>query len=280
MKKIILFLCIIIMCSVNAHAYTYKTPERDIPVDILVNGAYIKTDAAAFIENESTFVPIRFVSDALGADSIEWDPDTACATIKKGVDTIVLYENRNDAYVNGKKHILSGEAKTVGGRLFVPVRFVSESFGAQVGWDEKYYNVLITKEGQQVAEHMIDRSYTNDEVFWLARIIQAESSGEPSEGKVAVGNVVLNRVKSGKFPNTIYNVIFDMRFGVQFEPVINGRIYNNPSDESIICAKRALRGENLVGESLYFFNPRIASSNWISNNRRYYTTIKNHDFYL
>ena len=67
---------------------------------------------------------------------------------------------------------------------------------------------------------------------------------------------------------------------MQFEPVINGSIYNTPSNESVISAKRALRGENTVGKSLYFFNPKTAASNWIEKNRQYYITINNHDFYL
>ena len=119
-----------------------------------------------------------------------------------------------------------------------------------------------------------------DEIFWLGRIIEAESSGEPASGKVAVGNVILNRVKSNEFPNTIYTVIFDRTHGVQFEPIMNGSIYNTPSAESMISAKRALRGENIAGNSLYFLNPRTAANSWISNNRPYYMTIHNHDFYL
>ena len=164
--------------------------------------------------------------------------------------------------------------------MYVPVRFVSETFGAKVGWDATYYTVQIEKKGITVNGSLIDRRYTIDEIFWLGRIIEAESAGEPVRGKVGVGNVVLNRVKSPEFPNTIYEVIFDRKYGVQFEPILNGTIYNTPSNESIISAKRALRGENMVGESLYFLNPRIAQSNWITNNRTYYTTIKNHDFYL
>ena len=56
--------------------------------------------------------------------------------------------------------------------------------------------------------------------------------------------------------------------------------YNTPSEESIKAAKTALSGSNYVGESLYFLNPTIASSNWIVKNRDFYTTIANHDFYV
>jgi len=120
----------------------------------------------------------------------------------------------------------------------------------------------------------------NDAVYWLSRIIEAEAAGESLKGKVAVGEVILNRVRSDEFPDTIWKVIFDTKFGIQFEPVANGTIYNTPSAESIKAAKMALDGSNYVGDCLYFLNPRIAESNWISKNRVHYTTIGNHEFYL
>lgn len=278
MRKIICILVIFLLC--NFSVYAYKTPDEKIPVDICVNDNFIKTDSPAFIEYDTTFVPIRFVSEALNADSVSWDASNSCATIKNNDTVIILYENSKTAYVNGKKVALSKSAKISSGRLFVPVRFIAESFNANVLWDEKYYIVNIYKDNISVDKSIIDYSYTNDEIFWLARIINAESEGEPSNGKIGVGNVVLNRVKNNDFPNTIYGVIFDRNNGVQFEPIINGSVYNTPSNESVISAKRALRGENTVGKCLYFFNPLTSTNNWIKNNRIYYTTINNHDFYL
>ena len=278
MKKLIsmLFVLLCFTTAVSAAA----TPDKNIPIDISVNGSFIKTDAPAFIDYDTTFVPIRFVSDALGAHSITWDQSRATATIKQGSTTIQITENKKEAYVNGRKVILNKSARIHSGRLYVPVRFVAESFGAKVGWDNTYYIVQINKSGVSVNSSLIDWRYTKDEIFWLGRIIEAESSGEPASGKVAVGNVILNRVKSNEFPNTIYTVIFDRTHGVQFEPIMNGSIYNTPSAESMISAKRALRGENIAGNSLYYLNPRTAANSWIANNRPYYMTIHNHDFYL
>ena len=278
MKKLISML-FVLLCFTTAVGVA-ATPDKNIPIDISVNGSFIKTDAPAFIDYDTTFVPIRFVSDALGAHSITWDQSRATATIKQGSTTIQITENKKEAYVNGRKVILNKSARIHSGRLYVPVRFVAESFGAKVGWDNTYYIVQINKSGISVNSSLIDWRYTKDEIFWLGRIIEAESSGEPANGKVAVGNVILNRVKSNEFPNTIYTVIFDRTHGVQFEPIMNGSIYNTPSSESMISAKRALRGENIAGNSLYFLNPRTAANSWIANNRPYYMTIHNHDFYL
>ena len=122
-----------------------------------------------------------------------------------------------------------------------------------------------------------DVAYKSD--YWLSRIIHAESGAEPFDGKIAVGNVVLNRVESKQYPNTIYGVIFDRRYGTQFSPVSYGTIYNTPSAESIIAAKICLEGYTLSEDILFFMNPRLATTNWIAQNRPYAFTIGRHDFY-
>lgn len=121
---------------------------------------------------------------------------------------------------------------------------------------------------------------TSGDAFWLARIIHAEASGEPYTGKVAVGNVVLNRVKSKDFPNTIYNVIFEYYMGIpQFSPVADGSIYNTPSSECVRAAEEALNGSSPVGDATYFFNPDKAAGSWIVRNKQYIGRIGGHAFY-
>ncbi|MBC8587094.1 cell wall hydrolase [Paratissierella segnis] len=123
-------------------------------------------------------------------------------------------------------------------------------------------------------------TYSQDDLYWLARIIEAEAGSEPYNGKVAVGNVILNRVKSKEFPNTVYGVIFEYYGSIpQFSPVANGSIYNNPSQESIQAAKDALNGANPVGNATYFFNPAKASGSWIVKNKTYLSKIGGHAFY-
>lgn len=126
----------------------------------------------------------------------------------------------------------------------------------------------------------INSKYTDGDIYWLARIIQAEAGGEPYQGKVAVGNVILNRVNSKEFPNTIYNVIFEYYGSIpQFSPVADGTIYNTPSQESINAAKDAINGIRPVGNSTYFFNPNKAAGTWIVKNKTYVSRIGGHVFY-
>ena len=94
-----------------------------------------------------------------------------------------------------------------------------------------------------------------------------------------MGNVVLNRVASPDFPNTIYGVIFDDRWGGQFTPVRNGTIYHEPAAQSVEAARLCLSGVNVAGESLYFLAPALATSHWVMENRTHVVTIGSHWFY-
>jgi spore germination cell wall hydrolase CwlJ-like protein len=114
-----------------------------------------------------------------------------------------------------------------------------------------------------------------DQYQILVRIIKAEAGGEPFEGQVAVAAVLLNRIRSGKFPTSISGNVF--RRG-EFESVSNGYIWNvNPSPSSHKAASLALKGWDPTGGSLYFFNPVKSTSRWIWS-RPVYTIIGNHYF--
>lgn len=103
--------------------------------------------------------------------------------------------------------------------------------------------------------------YTNVELKYLTCIIQAEAGNQPYKGKVAVGNVVLNRVESDRFPDSIKGVIYQNSGVPQFTPTTNGAMkrmmknYNKMSTQTKSCqkaAKAALAGKNYVGDKLFF----------------------------
>ena len=124
-----------------------------------------------------------------------------------------------------------------------------------------------------------DTFYDSDIVYWLSRIISAESRGEPFRGQIAVGNVVMNRTEDGSFPDTVYGVIFDRKYGTQFSPVATGSIYNDPTDSSVRAAKVVLEGVEVVDNALYFCADRVNKGSWMAKNREYIETIGNHVFY-
>ncbi|MDE1381224.1 cell wall hydrolase [Bacillus licheniformis] len=115
---------------------------------------------------------------------------------------------------------------------------------------------------------------TSSEVDLLARLVRAEAESEPYSGKVAVAEVVLNRVESSQFPNSIYDVIYQSG---QFSPVSNGSI-NQPADsESIQAAKQALGSGSNIGDALFFYNPATATNHWLDS-KATKAVIGNHVF--
>lgn len=272
-KFLLLFSFLFIISFSNVFSYSDQ-------IDIKVNGKYIYTDSKVLIENGVTLAPIRWVANALGAKSVDWYPEHNTAGIAFENKYISIDIKKDTIYIGTTPHTFNADARIFNNRTYIPVRLLSELIGAEVLWNSHYKNVEITLDGHETPISSIDTTYTDDDLIWLGRIIHAESEGEPMSGKIAVGNVILNRVESPFFPNTIYGVIFDNTYAIQFEPVSNGSIYNTPGEDSIKAAKHALSGTELVGNCLYFFNPKKAGSSWISKNREYYTTIQNHDFYL
>jgi len=119
-------------------------------------------------------------------------------------------------------------------------------------------------------------NYTAEERYLLAQLINAEAAGEIFEGKVAVGAVVLNRIRDPRFPNTITDVIYEPW---QFEPVLNGTLYLPPSADSIRAADAALSGWDPVYGAVYFCNPATAQSTEFFKTLTYVCRIGNHVFY-
>lgn len=237
---------------------------------LTINGTVAGNDAMANIQNGTTYVSLRSISNSLDDSCIViWENSTA----KVQTDDMTLTARPGDTYikVNGTTiHVPQG-VQNVNGSVLIPLRPLAQAFGAAAYWSPVTKNVAVISR--------FTETYSSDDLYWLSRIISAESKGESLEGKIAVGNVVLNRVKSNEFPNTIYGVIFDDRWGGQFEPVRNGTIYQNPTEESILAAKLCLEGANVIGDSLYFLAPALAQNFWTVENCEYVATIGCHDFY-
>ena len=108
----------------------------------------------------------------------------------------------------------------------------------------------------------------------LAKLVYAEARGEPYKGQVAVAAVVLNRVRSASFPNTISGVIYQRN---AFTCVNNGSINNAPDSSCIRAALDALNGWDPTGGCLYYYNPKTATDDWIRT-RTVQTVIGRHSF--
>ena len=138
---------------------------------------------------------------------------------------------------------------------YVQSEYVTTDF--QIDQGETVAAIKLREEAEKKAALTKNRGAVSadaDEVKLLAALIQCEAGNQPYEGRVAVGAVVLNRVKSGAYPNSIYSVIYASG---QFTPALNGtvaRVYNSGkiSDTNIQAAQAAINGETTVGGALHF----------------------------
>lgn len=130
---------------------------------------------------------------------------------------------------------------------------------------------MLPKEEVQAAS-----SGRSSDVQLIARAINGEARGEPYEGQVAIGAVILNRVKDSRFPNTIAGVIYQSG---AFTAVADGQINQAMEDEATVmkAARDAMNGWDPTGGAVYYFNPSTATNKWIWS-RPLIKTIGKHRF--
>ncbi len=229
------------------------------------------------IINGIVYLSVREIAEKVAGARVTYNKNTKTVTVSasglylSATDAgFVIYANDRPLFSFSPTIVMSN------GEVYAPASALEKALGikrsadtsSEIRYTGSYKPLLSAK-----------NYYREDEVYWLSKIISAESSGESLLGQIAVGDVILNRVKSPLFPNTIYSVIFDRKYGVQFSPTADGRIYASPTYTATLAAKICLEGISLSDDAMYFLNPRVAQSNWIVNNRPYVYTIGNHDFY-
>ncbi len=116
--------------------------------------------------------------------------------------------------------------------------------------------------------------YTSSDLYLLAKAIYAEGRGESYTGQVAIGAVIMNRVKSPSFPNTVSGVIYQKG---AFTAVTDGQINLEPNQTAYNAARDAMNGWDPTYGSLYYYNPAVATSSWIFD-RKTVTVIGKHVF--
>lgn len=131
-----------------------------------------------------------------------------------------------------------------------------------------------TLEALGIGKSSNNSTFTESEISLLARIISAESRGEPYEGQVAVGAVILNRIDHPSFPNTISGVIFQP---LAFSCVNDGQINEPVSDTALKAAQDAINGWDPSGGAIYYYNPAKSTSKWIFS-RTIICSIGKHKF--
>ena len=229
----------------------------------------------ALLINGTYYVPVRAFLGSVSNFTVNYNSSTKTVTVSGNGLYLTASDGSYAVYANDRVLFEKTPARLMSdGRVYIPAKTLAKALG------------LNLREGAELEfsgsinpiKHA-SSFYREDAVYWLSRIISAESRGEPLLGQIAVGNVIMNRVASKDFPNTIYSVIFDKKYGVQFSPTANGTIYESPAFTAILAAKICLEGFSVSEDVLYFLAPRYATSSWIEKNRAYVFTVNNHEFY-
>ena len=268
----------VFLCAVLLVCCAQYTRSADDNIKVRLNGEPVTLSSAPHWYGsglkDGLYVPLLSFCDHLGASVSEWDGDTGTALA--GFSGFSLTATADDIYLTANDRCLYvpyGCLKSHND-LLVPIGALSAALGATYRFDSERLTLYVTA-GPERPQTGPDY-YDGTDLYWLAHIINAEACSESFLGKVAVGNVVMNRVKTSGFPNTVYDVIFDRSGGVQFEPTLNGTVYNDPSEDCYTAAKLALEGAAPVNDCLFFASILDC---WAAENRPYYTTIGGHHFF-
>lgn len=258
------------------------TDADDYTVTVSCTYAPVYVDAAfsgyCYVLDDVAYVPISDYCEMLGLTcAVAQGEDGAERYIVEGVEISAGYGDTIYT-ANGRYFYVPDGVKALDGQVVLPLAELQKIFGAAASYDSGSVSTNVDTASLSMLEDG-DSFYGRCDLYWLSRIIFAESGNQPLTGMIGVGNVVLNRVASDAFPDTVQGVVFDARGSIQFTPVSMGTIYRTPSDEAVLAAKLCFEGANTVGASLYFINPAACNGSWFDRALTRVITIGDHVFY-
>lgn len=230
------------------------------------------------------YIPLQALCRLAGTD-IEFEGGSWEDVLyyKGGRLRLEIYNRDEYISANGRYLYAPGGAREIDGRLCLAADTAARIFSCRAEVDAEQSRIdidtqklTIVSGGQEYYSQFAD----TEDLFWLARILYSEAGLQGVSGMLAVGQVVLNRVADERYPNSVFDVVFDREGGQQFTPVQDGTVYYEPSELAKVVACMCYEGYDLVGESLYFVNPATGSSAWFRANKVYYATVGLHDFYV
>lgn len=280
-RKILLTAAVCLLCGGMSG---YASMEADKSEEMLsaektvvtVDGV---TEFTGYYIDGTAYVPLRSFCGALNLGAaVAWNEgtDTMYVTMKhrETVYTVTARVGNFYLYVNDRIVYLGENILDRRGNVLVPLEGLCRAFGIGADCDTAGVLQLCTDSLQPCSGG--SEVYDSNDLRWLSHIINAEAGNQSMEGQICVGNVVLNRVKNERFPDTVEAVIFSPN---QFCPVKSGTIWCTPDEDAVAAAKLCLEGVNLAGESTYFVNPVTGSTRWFRENLTYVMSVGDHDFY-
>ena len=229
-------------------------------VTLIVNDQPIGNDDLILVRNDQLYASVADFSARYNGETT-WLENAKLAVVNYQEKYISFKLDSPQAVVDNKVIMMDAPTIVIDNHLYAPVNFLIEHLSGTFLWNDSNLTLNIQSDQFEVKEEdKIELSYTDEDLLWLARIVNVESSDSSLDMKLAIANVVLNRVKSDSFPSTVYDVIYQEGKYKQFPPAHKESFLTLvPSRKSIIAAKMALNGENNVGDCLYFNNRPFSS---------------------
>lgn len=253
-----------------------EVPAIELDRILLLDGQPVPKTVKRTTISNTTYVSLKVMSQQLDTTAqVDWDGETGTATVTAQGLNLTAREGELYIVANGRYLYMPEGVQMMDDQMMVSLDVLAKAFGATTGWDEEAGTFLVKRGQAPIASG--DTFYKEDELFWLSRVIYAESGNQSLEGKMAVGNVVLNRTNHDTWPDTIYGVISQRN---QFSTFRGGRLANRtPNVGSVIAAKLVLDG-GVVEEvrNAYFFDTYLRSS-WAARNKACVAEIGGHRFY-
>ena len=268
-----------IEAEVSAASAAVREMEHPEGIGIYLDGvALLQVEREKYKEN--CYVTVESFAQAVDTQTQVVEEEgavTLTSQTETGEETLALYAEDGACYLvaNDRYLYVPTGVTLIDGQVAAPIQTLAEVYNLTVNVDEETDYIRLFHQ-EDMGAYLIPGSsyYDSDDLYWLSHIINAESGNQPLVGKMAVGNVVMNRVASSRYPNSIYGVVFQTN---QFSPAASGSIYNSPNQSSILAAKLVLDGGVVLHNALFFNGAGLRS--YASCNRPYVTTIGGHDFY-
>lgn len=256
-------------------------PARERPeledARVYINGLL---SGRAFVKSGTAYIALSDIGEMYSVDIRTQVTDSGFTASAPGLE---LSAERDAGYAeaNFRYIYLPQGYITCGQDVYLPLDAIGRIFSLTCELTDAGTVEISTVQVRMISgsEDYYSTHFSADELYWLPHVAYVEALDEPLAGIMGVISVVLNRVESKKFPDTIFEVLYDTDTVVQFTPAATGSMHGKPPELYYIATYLVLEGYNTVGKSTYYVNPANNGNYWFRENRTYVTAIGNHEFY-
>lgn len=272
MKRVLSILLLLCLMSVMV-VPTFAAEEK---ITIYVNSTEVSSADIKLVSGTPYVTAAACLAIGSKSCDIQSDGDYLHALgsfAKNQVYAIVASKGNKYINVNGRYLYIPKQVQQIDGKIALPLSAYAKIFGGAATRSSKNKNIFYLKTGS--IDLTFGSEFYNDRVVKImARTIYSEAGNQSLEGKIAVGNVICNRVWSPRFPNTVSAVVLEKN---QFSGTQTHYFNEEPPESCYIAAKLALEGVEIYSGALYF---NVTGMNtWACRNRKFLGTLGDHDFF-